>query len=195
MPDHPREALLQRLDARRGRVAELERTDARLAGARLAVFLAGAAAAAGWYFGRWLPGAGLLVPLAGFAVLVLVHDRTLRALARARRAVAFHEDALARLEGRPPAGGPTGAGLAREDHPYALDLDLIGDRSLFHLLCTARTRPGEERRAAWLLSPARLGVALARQSAVADLGPRIDLREDLAVLGDEVRAGVDAGQL
>jgi hypothetical protein len=195
MPDHPREVLLQRLDARRARVAQLSRTDARLAGARLAIFLAGAAVAGLWYFGHLLPASALLVPLAAFLVLVVRHDGALRALARARRAVAFHEDALARLDGKAPAGGPTGAGLARDDHPFALDLDLVGEGSLFHLLCTARTRPGEERLAAWLLTPAPLPVALGRQRAVAELAPRVDLREDLAVLGEEVRAGVDPERL
>lgn len=195
MAEHPRDTLLRRLDDRRAGIARLERTDARLASARLAVFLAGGAGAALWYWGRALAPAWLLVPLALFAALVVRHDRTLRALARARRAAAFHEDALARLEGRPPAGGATGAALARDDHPFALDLDLVGESSLFHLLCTARTRPGEERLAAWLLAPAPLTVARARQRAVSALAPGIDLREDLAVLGEEVRAGVDPARL
>jgi hypothetical protein len=195
MTGHPRDVLLHRLEERRARIARLERTDARLASARLAVFLAGAACAGLWYWGGLLSAWWLLLPLLAFAALVVRHDRALRALARARRAAAFHQTALARLEGRPPAGGPTGAELAREDHPFALDLDLVGPGSLFHLLCTARTRPGEERLAAWLLAPAPLEVARARQRAVAELAPRLDLREDLDVLGEEVRAGVDPERL
>ena len=41
----------------------------------------------------------LLLPAAAFVALMVWHDRTLRALARARRAVAFHEAGLARLDG------------------------------------------------------------------------------------------------
>jgi hypothetical protein len=195
MPESPRDVLRARLEERRARIAHLERSDARLAGGRLVVFLAGAVVAGLWYWGGHVSPLWLLAPLGAFVALAVRHDRVLRALARARRAVAFHEDALARLEGRPPAGGATGADLARDDHPFAPDLDLLGERSLFHLLCTARTRPGEERLASWLLAPAPPDVARARQRAVAELAPGLDLREDLAVLGDEVRAGVDPAKL
>jgi hypothetical protein len=191
----PREELRQRLEARKARIARLERDDARFAAARLAVFALGAAAAALAFWGRTLSPAWLAVPAAAFLGLILLHDRTLRALTRARRAAAFHEEALARLEGTPPPAGPAGATFASADHPFAVDLDLFGERSLFHLLCTARTRPGEERLAAWLLAPAPPDAARARQRAVAELAPRVDLREDLAVLGEEVRAGVDPAVL
>src|SRR5690349_19979462 len=103
----PREELRQRLDARRARIARLERDDARFAGARFAVFTLGAAAAVLAFRGRTLSPAWLPTPAAAFRALVLLHDRTLRALARARRAAAFHEEALSRLEGIPPAAGPT----------------------------------------------------------------------------------------
>ncbi len=191
MSDSPREVLLHRLEERRARAARLERRDARVAGARLAVFSVGAILVAAWAWHRALSHAWILLPALAFLALVIVHDRVLRALARARRAAAFHEDALARLEGKAPAGGETGARYAREDHPYAQDLDLFGEGSLFHLVCTARTRPGEERLAAWLLTPADPGEVRARQRAVVELVPRLDLREALAVLGQDVRAAVD----
>ncbi len=73
-------------------------------------------------------------------------------------------------------------------HPYAEDLDLFGKGSLFELLCTARTPVGEELLADWLRAPAPPPVVRARQEAVAELRSRLDLREDLAVLGEEVRS-------
>ena len=42
----------------------------------------------------------------------------------------------------------------------------------------------------WLLAPAPKDEVLLRHAAVIDLRGRLDLREDLAVLGEEVRAGV-----
>ncbi|HVO19019.1 MAG TPA: DNA mismatch repair protein MutS [Anaeromyxobacter sp.] len=190
----PRKELEERLTDRRARVARLERRDARVALGRLAAFGAAALLAALWRWGGLAP-AFVLLPLLAFAALVALHDRVLRELCAARRAVTFHEEALARLAGRPPAAGPTGSAYAREDHPYALDLDLFGEGSLFHLLCTARTRSGEERLAAWLLSPAGAAEVVARQRAVQELAPLLDLREHLAVLGDEVRAAVDPAAL
>jgi hypothetical protein len=191
----PRDELQERLDRRRATVALLERRDARIALGRLAAFAAIAAVAGAWRIAHALSPWWLLLPLAGFVTLAVLHDRVLGALGRARRAVTFHQDALARLAGKPAEGGEPGERFAREDHPYALDLDLFGQGSLFHLLCTARTRPGEDRLAAWLLQPAGAAEVAARQRAVAELTPCLDLREDLAVLGEDVRARVDAASL
>ncbi len=191
----PREEISRRLEARRAAVARLDRADARVAWGRLALFAVAAAIAWLAWAEHRLSGLWLLVPLAAFVALVVRHDRVLSARARARRAVAFHEAALARMEGRFAGAGNGGDRFADPAHPYALDLDLFGRGSLFELLCAARTRPGEERLAAWLLHPAPAAEARARQRAVTALAPRLDLREDLAVLGEDVRAGVDAAGL
>ncbi|WP_242342477.1 MutS-related protein [Anaeromyxobacter terrae] len=191
----PREEITRRLEARRAAVARLDRADARIAWGRLAIFAAGAAVA--WLaWGEHRLSAGwLLAPLAAFVALAVVHDRVLSARARARRAVEFHAAALARMDGAFAGAGDAGERFADPAHPYALDLDLFGRGSLFELLCAARTRPGAERLAAWLLHPAPAAEVRARQRAIASLAPRLDLREDLAVLGEDVRAGVDAAGL
>ncbi len=191
----PRDEISRRLAARRDEVARQDRRDAIIAGARLAVFAA--AIAAGWLSlaTRTLALAWLLVPLAAFVALAAVHDRVFTDRSRARRAIAFHERALGRLDGRFAGTGTPGDGFADPAHPYAQDLDLFGAGSLFELLCAARTRPGEERLASWLLASAAPDALRARQRAVAALAPRLDLREDLAVLGEDVRAGVDARAL
>ncbi len=191
----PRSEISRRLAARRDAVLRLELRDAWIARSRLAAFVA--ALAVSWLaFGAHrLSGGWLLVPLAAFVLLAAAHDRVFRARDRMRRAIAFHERALARLDGHFAGAGTPGDAFADPAHPYALDLDLFGKGSLFELLCAARTRPGEERLAAWLLAPARPDELRDRQRAVAALAPRLDLREDLAVLGEDVRAAVDARTL
>ncbi len=191
----PRAEISRRLAARREAVLRLDRRDAAVAWSRLAVF--GAALALGWlaYGLHKLSGWWLLAPLAAFVALAALHDRILSERSRMRRAIAFHERALERLAGRFAGAGTSGDTFADPEHPYALDLDLFGRGSIFELLCAARTRPGEERLAAWLLAPAPPDELRARQRAVAALAPRLDLREDLAVLGDDVRAAVDARTL
>lgn len=191
----PRAELARRLEERRARVARLDRADARAAHARLAVFGAALTVAALAWGASALSAWWLLAPAGAFVVLALRHDRIFRDRDRARRAVAFHEAALARVEGRFAGRGVPGDRFADPEHPYAADLDLFGSGSLFELLCVARTHPGEERLAAWLRAPAAADVLRERQRAVAALAPRLDLREDLAVLGDDVRAGVDAAAL
>ncbi len=135
--------------------------------------------------------AWVLIPLAGFAVLAVVHDRLLRRLELRRRAAAWLERGLARLHGKWAGAGERGERYLDPAHSYAQDLDLFGKGSLFELLSTARTRSGEDTLAAWLLAPADAATVRARQEAIAELRPRIDLREDLAVLAEDARSGVD----
>ena len=179
-----------RLAARRGEAAVLAGRQRRLSNARLAVFAAGLAVA--WLgFGAKVVAAGwLALPVAVFAALVVWHDRVIRARERADRAVLFYEHGLARLSGRWPGTGEAGEAFRDPHHPYAEDLDLFGPGSLFELLCRARSAAGERRLAAWLLSPAPPEEVRARQAAVAELRPRLDLREELALLGEDVRAGL-----
>ena len=192
---NPREEITRRLEARRADVAHLDRIDARIAWSRLAVFSVAAALAWLALFSHRASPAWLLAPLAAFIALAVHHDRVFTLRSRARRAVAFHEAALARMDGDFAGRGTPGDGLADASHPYAQDLDLFGRGSLFELICAARTRPGAERLAAWLLHPAPAAEVRARQRAVLALAPRLDLREDLAVLGEDVRAAVDPATL
>ena len=123
-------------------------------------------------------------------------DRAIKLRARLDRAVAFYERALARLDGRwAGTGGETGDRFLEDAHLYARDLDLFGAASLFELLSSARTRIGEETLAAWLKARAEPATVRARQEAVTELAPRTDLREDLAVLGEDARTGVHAEAL
>jgi hypothetical protein len=132
----------------------------------------------------------LLVPIVLFVATALVHDGVVRRRARADRAVAFYASGLARMEHRWAGAGETGERFSSDTHPYAADLDLFGHGSLFELLCTARTRAGQETLADWLRCAAPADEVRARQQAVSELRASLDLREDLALAGDDVRAGV-----
>lgn len=118
------------------------------------------------------------------------HSRILRARELAQRAAAFYERGLARVEDRWAGLGETGERFDDPHHVYAADLDLFGKDSMFQLLSTARTRMGEDTLAAWLLSPSALGELRERQAAVSELRDQLELREDIAVLGEDVGVGV-----
>ncbi len=140
---------------------------------------------------EWISAWWMLVPLVGLFILGLVLARTERAWQRASRAVTFYGRGLARLEDRWIGEGNASLELRPADHLYAEDLDLFGPGSLFALLATGRTGTGDRTLASWLLAPADREVVVARQEAVAELAPRLDLREDLALLGDDIRAAID----
>ena len=131
----------------------------------------------------------LSVPVALFVALVAMHSKVVQRRENAQRALRFYEQGLARLENRWMGTGEQGARFQSEAHVYAADLDLFGKGSLYELLCAARTRAGEDTLAAWLMAPATVEAAGARQAAVAELAPQLDLREELALIGENVRAG------
>jgi hypothetical protein len=137
----------------------------------------------------------IAAPVAVFSGLVVAHEVVIRARRRARRAVTFYEKGVARLDDRWAGTGTTGDRFLDPHHPYVLDLDLFGKGTLFELLCAARTSMGENALAAWLKAPAPPEKIRARQVAVEELRPRLDLRETLAVAGEDVRAGVDPAAL
>lgn len=192
MSGAPRAVYERLLAGRAAEVARLTRVDARYALLRL--LAAGAAAAAAWLaFASGVVHPAWILPPAGlFLALVAGHDRAVSARRRAARSVAFFEKCLARLDDRPGGGGDPGERFLDDGHPFAADLDLFGRGSLFARINTARTRAGEATLAAWLTAPAGPGEIRARQEAIEELRGRVDLREDLAVLGEEIRAEVHA---
>lgn len=160
---------------------------------RLRLGLAAATIGLAWLaFGRgaisplWLVGSAI-----AFALLMARHSRVLDARDRARRAAAFVEDGIARLEHRWQGRGAGGEEYLPADHPYGEDLDIVGRGSLFDLLSTPRTAGGERTLAAWLLAPAPPSEVRERQAAVRDLARRYELREHAAVVGPEIRAAAN----
>jgi hypothetical protein len=95
---------------------------------------------------------------------------------------AFDEDADPGTRFAPPAS-----------HPYAEDLDLFGPRSLFRLLCRARTGFGQATLAGWLLAPGRAETVKKRQDAARELSEKPLFLEELAVraLAADAKGQVD----
>ena len=180
----------QRLKDRESRVAHREQIHIRLGNLRLV--LAVVAAGMAWESLRRhdLSPWWLAVPIAVFVCIAAYHSHILRARDLAQRAVAFYRNGLARIEDRWAGTGQTGERFSDPHHVYAADLDLFGRGGLFELLSTARTRIGEEALAKWLLMPSAVGQIEERHIAVRELRDQLDLREDLAILGEDASVGV-----
>lgn len=132
--------------------------------------------------GKSLHANWLLLPIVAFGILVFWHSRLTARWERARRALQFYRDGLDRLEHHWAGRGLRGNVYCEAEHPYLADLDIFGKGSLFEFVCRARTRPGQDRLAAWLTTGAPPTEIEERQRAVQELQDRLDLREDLAVL-------------
>lgn len=151
-----------------------------------AVAVAGVSIGGGWISPWWL-----LLPALTFLGLAIALTSIERSLDAAGRAVTYYERAVARMENRWAGGGQQGERFRSPMHLYADDLDVFGRGSLFELLSTNRTAAGERFLASWLLAAGERAEVVARQAAVEELRPRIDLREDIAVMGEEIRAAAD----
>ncbi len=186
----PSEEYVHRLSARDSTVAKYEKIHIRLGNIRLLLaLLAGFIA---WGAFRWhnLSPYWLVLPAALFVGIMNYHSRVLRARDLAGRAADFYKRGLARIEDRWAEMGETGELFNDPHHVYAADLDLFGKGGLFQMLSTARTRMGEKTLASWLLAPTAVETIRERHAAVAELREQLDLREDLAVLGEDADAGV-----
>jgi hypothetical protein len=172
----PRAEYERRRAAYQVRAAEQARLHRRIANMRVAVVAVTVLLAFLASGGDPTARALIAIPILLFPLLVVwQNERVARALQRATRGAVFYETGLARLDGRWMGTGQQGARYLDDNHPCALDLDLFGSGSLFERLCSARMRKGEDTLARWLLGPAPVEEVGARQEAVAELRPQLDL--------------------
>ncbi|HEX5506408.1 MAG TPA: hypothetical protein VFW96_27575 [Thermomicrobiales bacterium] len=154
----------------------------RVANLRLLAFVLAVACAA---VGVWRRAPLLALPaalcLGGFVALVVYHQRLGQRRRRYAESCALNEEAGRRLARDWDALPSRHPARADATHPYAADLDIAGRASLLHLLDPGSTRLGAATLRDWLLAPAPPAVVGARQPAVAELAPLLDLRQDLAL--------------
>jgi hypothetical protein len=137
----------------------------------------------------------IAAPVVLYAILAILHGFTLRAQKRAENAAAFYQRGIARIEDRWSGSGASGDRFRDIKHVYSEDLDIFGTSCLFELLSTARLPMGEEFLAKWLSSGSAVPDILERQRVIAELREKLDLREQLAMLGEDLRVRLDPSSL
>lgn len=154
---------------------------------RLAVFIGGLAIAIylgsiAWYWAAVF----FFIFVFAFYRFMLWHQKI--------QTVAQHKEELARinaLEIRALAHDyqvfDNGAKFLEMEHPYALDLDLFGDYSLFQYINRTSTEIGRSRLANYLNQPAETEIVTQRQAAIKELTEAIDWRQDFQAYGRETK--------
>ena len=163
------------------------RVSERISRLRLVTFLL-ATAVAIWTLWRGATPAPLVTAAAlyaAFGVCVFWQSRIEERITRHDALRLVNTRALARIargwDSLPEGDIPSE--LAREEHPFALDLDLFGRASLFQWLGPAATPRGRTALAGWLLHPAARAEILERQEAVSHLAENDQFRIVLAAHG------------
>ena len=123
----------------------------------------------------------VVVPFA--ATMASSVGRIQRRRTELRRLREFYQAGIVRLDDNWRGRGFAGEEFREEDHPFADDLDLFGEGSLFELLAVTRTGIGRATLADWMKAPASRSEVLARQAAVAELRDRLQLREAVQLAG------------
>lgn len=139
----------------------------------------------------WISPWWLALIAAVFLAIAIFHEQVDQRVHAANRGVAYYERGLKRLDGQWAGTGNSGERFRASSHLFADDLDLFGRASVFERISIARTSAGERTLADWFLQPSEQADVVARQQAVAELRSRNDLREAMALMGNEVQAAAD----
>jgi MutS domain V len=180
----PSEEYSRRQQDRETSVAQFDKMHRTLGNLRLLLVIVALLIAWWAFFRDDISAWWLLLPALAFVVVAIYHAAILRKKSLAERAVDVYRKGLARIEDRWIGNGQQAPRADAATSLYATDLDLFGAGSLFELLTQARTCMGEDTLAHWLLSPPPVQEIKERHAAVAELRDRLDLREDMAILGE-----------
>lgn len=118
-----------------------------------------------------------------FAALLFYHNRLSGRKAYFEATVSFNENELKGLDYDYSAfdGAPE---KSSAEHPFSLDLDLFGDRSIFQSINRTATPQGKDVLAEWLLTPLNnKEEILKRQDAIRELAGLASLRRHFYVTG------------
>jgi hypothetical protein len=150
-------------------------------------------AGSGLFRGSWPMIGGGAGVFALFLVVYAIQGRFAGQRDRAKTRAQIHDRHVKRLMGT-WHDLPRVDGLLAPNHPYAADLDIVGEASLLQRIDTTHTLAGARTLASWLGRPADLATIAARQEAVKALAPEVVLRQELeAAVLDTGRDRIDAG--
>jgi hypothetical protein len=173
------------------RLEHLRRTSYRFSWIRLGVFGGGSLASgvAFYFVGVWLAAICLFALAVFFGLLVYYHRQVDHGIVRQQAWLHIKAAQVARIR-LDWEHIPVTFGYRPEyDHPFELDLDLVGERSLYRLLDTAVSYEGSQRLRAWLTAPVPDPEEIKRrQHLVRELVPLSLFREKLT-LNATVAAG------
>lgn len=164
------------------RIYNLDQRSNRIGWIRVAIFFAGALLSILAYFlvGWWLFLIGVVITLSIFSVVAYFHGRIDRSITRHKIWMQIKATQVARIKldwgGIPPVHSPE----PRADHPFEIDLDITGRRSLHQLVNTATSRQGRQRLRNWFLDTLPdLQALRKRQALIQELAPLTIFRDKL----------------
>lgn len=134
---------------------------------------------------------GAVVCLLGFAFLSVRDAAVVLQTKRCKAVIKEGEIELRYLTGD-LSGLIPGSGYGEEGHPYAADLDIVGENSLFQHMNRTVTLGGRDKLAEWLLRPCKESREIEeRQQAAGELAGRPDWCGDFRLKGEVYASNSD----
>ena len=118
----------------------------------------------------------------GFFALIKYHGVINIKLLFERNLLKINQDEINYLE-QDIINFPNGDVYKNEKHPYAADLDLFGDFSLYQNICRSTTFYGKSILAQWFLNKLDNDAIIENQNAIKDLSDKIEWRQNFVATG------------
>jgi len=180
---------IQSLDRR---VDRLKKSDRLLIGIKLLLFFGGLFLVSHFFPAKPAYSAILLVVfLVLFVAAVVIHENVLQKIRRLKSLREVNARESAALSGLFIEDLDAGSEFYDPSHSYAADLDIFGERSLFHFLNRAVTSVGRRALAEHLQKSPDSSQLLDNQAAVKELAGKLDFRHSLQAYGLDAE---DTGQ-
>ncbi|TRW23849.1 DNA mismatch repair protein [Flavobacterium zepuense] len=125
---------------------------------------------------------GMAICAVVFSVLMKKHTKVSQQKERAEALVKVNENEIAYLNGT-ALPFDDGVEFVNFQHPYSHDLDVFGQRSLFHNLNRTETYKGKQKLAAMLNDIAPQDEILKNQHAIKELAAKPEWRQEVMALG------------
>ncbi len=182
----------ERIRALDRRIDRLKRSDRLLIVIKLLIFFGGLFLVSRFFpvkLGRSVAVLALFLVL--FVVAAVIHENVLQKIRQHKSLRQVNAREAGALSGLFIEGFDAGAEFFDPLHSYTSDLDIFGERSLFHFLNRAATSVGRRALAVRLQKQLDASKLLDHQAAVKDLAGKLDFRQSLQACGLDID---DTGQ-
>ena len=118
-----------------------------------------------------------------FILTAILHENVIAQQKVLHTKRAINEKELGFLEYRFPVGADTGQEFQNGSHNYSSDMDIFGEKGIFHYINRAVTAMGKQCLAENLQTPATATEIIQRQEAVQELAQQVNLRQTITAHG------------
>ncbi len=121
-----------------------------------------------------------------FVIAAVFHETILKKTKQFKTLKSINENEIKILSHQFSTYIDSGIEFINPEHPFTSDLDIFGEKSVFHYINRTVTSIGRKRLAMWLQAAADVEEIKKRQEAVKELAGKLNFRQNLQVYGIDI---------